>query len=67
LLFWSRGRSNKAISRELDLAEQTVKTHVSAVLRILNVASRTQAVIAVGELGLDLKRFRKRLVGGGTP
>jgi DNA-binding NarL/FixJ family response regulator len=45
-----KGRSNKAICRELDLAEATVKNHVSAILRALNVANRTEAVIAIGAL-----------------
>jgi DNA-binding NarL/FixJ family response regulator len=49
-----QGKSNKAIGRDLDLAEQTVKAHISAAMRALNVTSRTQAVIAVGQLGLDL-------------
>lgn len=49
-----QGKSNKAIGRDLDLAEQTVKAHISAVMRALNVTSRTQAVIAVGQLGLNL-------------
>jgi DNA-binding NarL/FixJ family response regulator len=49
-----RGLTNKAIARRLNLAEQTVKAHISAALRILNVTNRTQAVIAVSQLGLDL-------------
>lgn len=47
-----RGRSNKEICRALGLAERTVKVHVTAVLTALRVSSRTQAVIAAGELGL---------------
>lgn len=46
------GKSNKLICRELDVAERTVKIHVSAVLKALNVTSRTQAVIAAERLGL---------------
>jgi DNA-binding NarL/FixJ family response regulator len=49
-----RGLTNKAIARRLNLAEQTVKAHISAALRTLNVTNRTQAVIAVSQLGLDL-------------
>lgn len=48
------GKSNKAIARELDLAEPTVKAHVSAVLRALGVATRTEAVLAVTRLGWTL-------------
>ncbi|QOR39841.1 response regulator transcription factor [Billgrantia diversa] len=43
-----RGHSNKQIARELDIAETTVKTHVSAILRKLGVASRVQAIVAAG-------------------
>ena len=46
------GKSNKAIGRELDLAEGTVKNHVAAVLRALEVTTRTQAVIAAAKLGI---------------
>jgi DNA-binding NarL/FixJ family response regulator len=48
------GKSNKAICRDLDLAEATVKNHVTAVLKALNVTNRTEAVVAVGALGLKL-------------
>jgi DNA-binding NarL/FixJ family response regulator len=51
-----RGKSNKAISRRLDMAEPTVKHHVTAILRALKAANRTEAVIAVGELGWRLPR-----------
>jgi DNA-binding NarL/FixJ family response regulator len=49
-----QGKPNKLICRELDIAEGTVKIHVTAILRALNVSNRTQAVIAVGKLGLKL-------------
>jgi DNA-binding NarL/FixJ family response regulator len=48
-----QGKSAKLISRELNLSASTVKTHTSAVLRALNVTTRTQAVIAAGKLGLQ--------------
>lgn len=51
-----QGLTNKEIARRLDLAEQTVKAHISGALRALNVTNRTQAVIAVSQLGLDLDR-----------
>jgi len=50
------GKSNKLICRELDLAESTVKNHVTQILRALNVTSRTQAVIAAAQMGLVLER-----------
>jgi DNA-binding NarL/FixJ family response regulator len=51
-----RGKSNKAISRLLDMAEPTVKHHVTAILKALRATNRTEAVIAVGELGWQLPR-----------
>jgi DNA-binding NarL/FixJ family response regulator len=47
-----QGKSAKLICRELGLSASTVKSHTSAVLRALNVTTRTQAVIAAGKLGL---------------
>jgi len=55
LALMMQGKSNKAICRTLDLAEPTVKNHVTAILRALKVTNRTEAVIAVGALGWDLK------------
>jgi DNA-binding NarL/FixJ family response regulator len=49
-----QGKPNKIICRELALAEGTVKIHVTAILKALDVTNRTQAVIAVGKLGLKL-------------
>ncbi len=49
-----QGKPNKLICRDLNLAEGTVKIHVTAILKALGVANRTQAVIAVGRLGLRL-------------
>ncbi len=48
------GKSNKAICRALDLAEPTVKNHVSSILRALNAGNRTEAVSRVGALGWKL-------------
>jgi hypothetical protein len=50
------GKSNKIICRELDLAESTVKNHVTLILKALNVTSRTQAVIAAARMGLVFER-----------
>ena len=41
------GRQNKQIAYDLDLAEPTVKSHLSAIFRKLDVTNRTQAVIAL--------------------
>src|SRR5262245_18389108 len=56
LALMMRGKSNKAICRALDLAEPTVKIHVSAVLKALKAANRTEAVMAAAALGLEPKR-----------
>jgi DNA-binding NarL/FixJ family response regulator len=45
-----QGQPNKLIARELNLSVETVKDHVAAVLRALNVSSRTQAVLAVSQM-----------------
>ncbi len=45
------GKSNKLICRELALSESTVKTHLQAIFRKLDVNSRTQAVVAAARLG----------------
>jgi DNA-binding NarL/FixJ family response regulator len=46
------GKSNKQICRELDLAEGTVKGHIAAIFRALEVTTRVQAVVAAGKLGI---------------
>jgi len=46
LALLAQGLSNKKIGDTLGLSEATVKQHVSAVLKTLNVANRMQAVIA---------------------
>lgn len=48
-----QGQPAKLISRTLGLSASTVKAHTSAVLRALNVTTRTQAVVAAGRLGLQ--------------
>jgi DNA-binding NarL/FixJ family response regulator len=45
------GYSNKDISRNLELSEETVKNHVSAILRGFAVQTRIQAVIAASSHG----------------
>jgi two-component system, NarL family, nitrate/nitrite response regulator NarL len=46
------GQSNKAIGNALDISDNTVRAHVSAILRALNVTNRTEAVHIAVELGL---------------
>lgn len=49
-----QGKPNKVIARELDVAEATVKVHLSSVLRALGVHNRTEAVYAAAKMGLRL-------------
>jgi DNA-binding NarL/FixJ family response regulator len=49
----SEGKLNKQIAYELNVGETTVKAHVSAILRKLNVYSRTQAVIKARMMEFD--------------
>jgi DNA-binding NarL/FixJ family response regulator len=67
-----KGKSNKAISRVLNIALPTAKNHVSAIFRILKVNNRTEAVIAarvmdwgcpVVESPTTLEAARQSLVG----
>ena len=54
LALMMQGQSNKRISRALNLAEPTVKNHITAIFKALKVSNRTEAVVAVGELGWKL-------------
>jgi DNA-binding NarL/FixJ family response regulator len=42
----SEGKPNKTIASELTLSEKTVKAHISAIFKALNVVNRTQAAAA---------------------
>lgn len=46
------GLSNKEIARELDMSPSTVKVHVAAILKELDVKNRTQAVSKARDIGL---------------
>ncbi|HXH03533.1 MAG TPA: response regulator transcription factor [Candidatus Competibacteraceae bacterium] len=48
-----QGHSNKYIAYKLNISEWTVKAHVSAILRVLKVHNRVEAVLAARRLGLD--------------
>lgn len=52
------GESNKQIAYNLSIAETTVKAHVSAILRKLNVHNRIQAVLNAGNI--DFSEYLKR-------
>ena len=40
------------------MAEPTVKNHVTAILKAMDVANRTEAVVKAGQLGWDLQPAR---------
>jgi DNA-binding NarL/FixJ family response regulator len=54
-------KNNKSICQILNLAEPTVKNHVTAIFKALKVASRTEAVIAVNELDWKLPATPSKL------
>jgi DNA-binding NarL/FixJ family response regulator len=54
LTLMMQGKSNKAICRRLELAEPTVKNHVTAILKTLGVSNRTEAVLAASARGWEL-------------
>ena len=60
LTLMMQGKSNKLICRALDLAEPTVKNHVSAILKALSVSNRTEAVLAVTDMGWELTKPNHR-------
>jgi len=47
-----QGKPNKMICRDLRLSEGTVKVHVSAILKALNVHSRAQAIVELARRGV---------------
>ena len=47
------GRLNKQIAYDLQIAEATVKAHMTAIMRKFGAANRTQAVLLAGHLVLD--------------
>ncbi|MGP1678464.1 MAG: response regulator transcription factor [Burkholderiales bacterium] len=49
-----KGKQNKAIARELEVSEGTVKAHLSAVFLALGAHNRTEVVYAAAKLGLLL-------------
>lgn len=54
----STGESNKQIAYNLNIAETTVKAHVSAILRKLGVHNRVQAILSASDV--DFTQYLKR-------
>jgi DNA-binding NarL/FixJ family response regulator len=48
------GMPNKLIADRLAIAESTVKLHVSAILRLMRVTNRSQAILLLAKSGLKL-------------
>jgi len=48
----AQGYLNKQIAAELDISEQTIKNHVTSILRKLNANARTEAVVVAIKQGL---------------
>ena len=61
-----QGKSNKAICRVLNLAEPTVKNHVTAILKALNVTNRTEAVIKVTKASVSSLSYSYTVAGYST-
>jgi DNA-binding NarL/FixJ family response regulator len=52
LRFMAEGDLNKQIAGKLDVTEQTIKNHITSILRKLNANARTQAVVIAIKKGL---------------
>ena len=58
LALLAEGQSNKAIARNLGISDGTVKLHVKAILRKLNLHSRVEAAVMAVEYGIPRKNNR---------
>ena len=48
----AQGYTNKKIAYEFDISEQTIKNHVTSILRKLNANARTDAVVIAAKQGI---------------
>jgi DNA-binding NarL/FixJ family response regulator len=54
MMLLAQGKPNKSICRDLKLSEGTVKVHVGAILRALNVHSRSQVIVELAKRGIHV-------------
>jgi DNA-binding NarL/FixJ family response regulator len=60
LRYMAQGYLNKQIAAELSLSEQTIKNHITSILRKLDANARTQAVVNAIRRGLiDIKEVKQ--------
>src|SRR5699024_6775309 len=64
LMMLTDGLLNKQIALDLNISEATVKAHITAILRKLDVHTRTQAVIAARSLEVDWKSYARNQLNG---
>ncbi len=57
LTLLAEGQSNKVIARNLGISDGTVKLHVKAILRKLNISSRITAAVMAVEYGVKKTKF----------
>ncbi|MBL4671135.1 MAG: response regulator transcription factor [Arenicella sp.] len=52
LIYLCEGKSNKLIARELEMSENTVRVHVSAILSTLGAVNRSEAILIAQREGI---------------
>ncbi len=52
LMYLCEGKPNKLIARELNMSENTVRVHVSAILSALGASNRTEAILIAQREGI---------------
>jgi two-component system nitrate/nitrite response regulator NarL len=52
LIYLCEGKSNKLIARELEMSENTVRVHVSAILSTLGAVNRSEAILIARREGI---------------
>ena len=55
LRYLLQGKPNKTISSKLDISENTVKAHLSAIFRALGARNRTEAVYFAARAGVPME------------